>query len=132
MSMSVGTVGVNEIRQILSDTDPAKAIGEVIKQLHKDLDEIHDQIETAKQEEKQVLRLVENRIREVVQLLRSGSNLGNVELAADMLNSLRSEDPLLYAQVRPQVEKLLDAAEQLRRLRMKTIGVPSAGPGTIV
>lgn len=121
--MKINAENLANIQQIVRDTDPRAKIMEIIQKLHEDLAEIQKQIEKAKLEEKMKLRKVEAKIREAVQALQTHKT----ETALAVLQSIKGLDPLVYSQLKPEVQKLQEIADELHKLRMQAITVFSNG-----
>jgi len=114
-----GRVDFNELRQIISNTDPRRAVEKVIQQLHKDLAEIQKQAEKAKAEEKQKLKLIEHKIQEAIAALENR----DLALALNLLEGIKSLDPESYELVRPEAIKLRQIEDKLRQLRKSSLAV---------
>jgi hypothetical protein len=127
MDPVLGRVGLDELRQIISDTDPRKVIGKVIQQLHKDLAGIQKRAEKAKAEEKQKLRLIEHKIQEAIAALKNH----DLTSALDLLEEIKSLDPESYELVRPEAIKLRQIEDKLRQLKMSYL-VVDPGQGVLV
>lgn len=117
-------VTLTQISQIIQKNDPRDAVGKVLEELHKDLAEIQQRAQVAKQEEKLKLQRIEERINEAIRILSAGEDPA---LAIQALEGIQDIDPEAYELVRPQVVRLQQEAERAQRLRAQSVSVTSNG-----
>jgi hypothetical protein len=117
-------VTLTQISQIIQKNDPRDAVGKVLEELHKDLAEIQQRAQVAKQEEKIKLRRIEERISEAIRILSSGDDPA---LAIEQLEGIENIDPETYELVRPQVLRLQEEADRAQRLRAQSVNITSNG-----
>lgn len=117
-------VSLTQISQIIQKNDPRDAVGKVLEELHKDLAEIQQRAQVAKQEEKLKLQRIEERINEAIRILSAGEDPA---LAIQALEGIQDIDPEAYELVRPQVVRLQQEAERAQRLRAQSVSVTSNG-----
>jgi len=117
-------VTLTQISQIIQKNDPRDAVGKVLEELHKDLAEIQQRAQVAKQEEKLKLQRIEEKINEAIRILSAGEDPA---LAIQALEGIQDIDPEAYELVRPQVVRLQQEAERAQRLRAQSVSVTSNG-----
>ncbi len=117
-------VSMTNIMQIVQKNDPRDAVGKVLEELHKDLAEIQQRAQVAKQEEKLKLHRIEEKISEAIRILSAGDDPA---LAIEQLEGIQDIDPDAYELIRPQVVRLQQEADRAQRLRAQSVSVTSNG-----
>lgn len=121
----VTPVALNNIRQILSDTDPRKGIREIIRETNKIIQKIMEQIAKVKFEEKLKLEKLQEDITEVQNLVKAGKIDEAKQLLSKILKS--PEMALLDPAERSELEKVFKFAkameDELWEKKNRTIGL---------
>lgn len=127
-------VSLSDIRQIVRETDPNKAVGKVIEQLHKDLAEIDKQMDKARGEDRVKLGRIKEKLQEALLALKGVKSGGKID---DITMGLRIElnkglDPVLHSMVKDHVNNLEKMSDHIRKLKAKESAVIPMTDGVII
>jgi hypothetical protein len=113
--MVMDPIAWSNVRQSFANTDPRPKVQQIIFELHQELNRIDEKRAKADQEDRLQLTQLEHKLQEVMTSLNKKGG-PDFEAALQQLEQAVKIDPSISDQIKPQIQLLLQQADQAKQL----------------